>query len=152
MLHSMGSPFEEYYKQRRLPDESRDISGRIKMHTLDDFELHPGWRSPKQVADSMHLHDRLYRSKWRVHSIRLNRYCRIGLLDRRRRSRGYEYRLTEKGEHRLLYFWKKFDYGLSRNSPEDLKQWLLMDDRNTKILNRHLDILIRKKEELERQS
>ena len=152
MLHSMGSPIEEHFKQRRMPYGSRGPSRRIKMHTLEDFEFNPGWRSPKQVAASMHLDDLLYRSKWRVLSIRLNRYFRQGLLERKPRSRGYEYSLTEKGEYRLLFFWRKFDYGLSKNSPNYKEQWFLMDDRNTKILNRHLDILIRKKAELDRQS
>ena len=87
-----------------------DLSGRIKMETLEQVylsQITEGWCS----APNLHVvlgEGHLYRSGWRCISIRLLRYCRQGLLLRRRNGRRYEYRLSEKGEDRLLYLYEKF--------------------------------------------
>ena len=40
----------------------------------------------------------------------LLRLYRQGLLERRRRSKSFEYCITDRGESRLVYLWKKLGY------------------------------------------
>jgi len=53
---------------------------------------------------------------------------------------------------RVLFFWDKFDYGVSRNSPKGREVWLILNALEIEIRERMTESLVRKKEELERQS
>lgn len=91
------------------PMEDVDLSGAIKMMTLEDVlfrQLEEGWCSPYDLYENSRSYNR-YRLKSKCFSIRLLRYCRMGLLRRKRRNGIFVYTLSEKGEDRLLYLWKK---------------------------------------------
>ena len=101
-------------KQRKypVPLDDVDLSGRIKMETLEEVfleELIYGWCTAKDLFKYTVLGAEPYQSKWRCISIRLLRYHRSGLLTRRRKGRRFEYRLSEKGEDRLHYLWTRFN-------------------------------------------
>jgi hypothetical protein len=101
----------EKIRQYPIPLEDVDLSGRVKMETLEAVlleQLSHDWCTPKRLNEETILGANLYQSEWRCISIRLLRYYRQGLLRRRRKGRTYEYQISEKGEDRLLYLWKKF--------------------------------------------
>lgn len=94
-----------------VPLEDVDLSGRIKMETLEEIlyeQSEKGWCSSKYMYKNSFGIDHRYKSRSKCISIRFLRYYRAGLLKRQRRGRGFVYNLSEKGEDRLLYFWEKF--------------------------------------------
>jgi hypothetical protein len=95
----------------RPPLEDVDLSGKVKLETLEEVLLEQkmnGWCTAKDLYQHSTLGAYLYQSEWRCISIRLLRYWRAGLLIRRRKGRRFKYRLSEKGENRLIYLWEKF--------------------------------------------
>lgn len=83
-----------------------DRSGMIKLSTLQSLIFE--WKSAKELGKNPLFLSNPYRSGWRCLSIRLLRYTREGLLQRRRVGRCYEYKISLKGEDRLCYLWDKF--------------------------------------------
>jgi len=100
-------------KHRKYPIalDDVDLSGKIKMMTLEWVLLKQnikGWCSVMDLyRNPIFRLDHFYLSGSRCISIRLLRYYRAGLLQRRRKGRIFEYRLSRKGEDRLLYLWEK---------------------------------------------
>ena len=90
-----------------------DRSGRVKMDTLETVYLVQSledWCTIEDVYQELEcLAASPFESERRGVSMRLLRYKRQGLLIRRKIGcRLTEYKLSEKGEDRLIYFWKKF--------------------------------------------
>ena len=87
-----------------------DRSGKIKAMTLElfIFPILRDWRSAKELYDSSFFEALPYQSNWRSMSMRLLRYYRQGLLERKRYGRCYKYKLTFHGERRLNHLWEKF--------------------------------------------
>jgi hypothetical protein len=100
-------------KTRKYPIRMRpDLSGKVKMETLEAVLIEQtmnDWCSPKKLYEESILGIKILFSEWRCISIRLLRYYRQGLLRRRRKCRGYEYQLSDRGERRLVYFYRKFN-------------------------------------------
>jgi hypothetical protein len=95
----------------RLPLEDVDLSGKVKLETLEEVLLEQkvnGWCTAKDLYQHSTLGVYLYQSEWRCISMRLLRYWRAGLLIKKRKGRRFQYRLSEKGENRLIYLWEKF--------------------------------------------
>ena len=97
----------------RISLEGIDRSGRVKFYTLETIymvQIVKGWCHADDAYDRL---DEIavvpFESGRRGVSMRLLRYKRQGLLIRRKiRGRLTEYMLSQKGENRLIYFWKKF--------------------------------------------
>ncbi|MFQ5969418.1 MAG: hypothetical protein ACE5J2_02855 [Nitrososphaerales archaeon] len=88
-----------------------DLTGKLKINTLEFFAFNHGWHSSKVLYCNPVLRGLYFvGSGWRCLSMRLLRYYRDGLLLRRRGSRSFEYCITWKGEDRLIHLWKKLGY------------------------------------------
>lgn len=90
-----------------------DRSGRVKMDTLEIVYLVQSvedWCTVEDVYQELEeMATSPFESGRRGVSMRLLRYKRQGLLIRRKiGGRLTEYKLSQKGEDRLIYFWKKF--------------------------------------------
>lgn len=98
-------------KNRKFPQPLMhvDKSGIIKVKTLEFFvfDYTHDWKSAKEFSKDPVFEAYLYCSGWRCLSIRLQRYWRQGLIDRKRFGRCYKYKLAFKGEQRLCHQWKK---------------------------------------------
>lgn len=78
-----------------------------KLQTLEYFVVTPGWHSAEEVQnDSL-------ASRWegaapesRSVKMRLLRYSRMGLLAKTKVGRRWKYRVTTRGEERLLHLWR----------------------------------------------
>lgn len=112
------------------------------MDTLEYFAYHPGWHASKQVEKDLMLGRLKMPEQSRAIQMRLLRYSRQGLLARRRVERGYEYRLTTKGENRLFYFWEKLP------EPNDSKASDLEVQRFEQRLSLKLSLLENRRREL----
>ncbi|MGD1055356.1 MAG: hypothetical protein ABR867_04655 [Nitrososphaerales archaeon] len=96
---------------------SADLVGRYqppwetKARTLEFYVLHEGWHRPKELIENALAGERESlppeRSSVKVRHLR---YFRLGLLERRRARRGFEYTITTRGEKRLLHLWKSRGY------------------------------------------
>lgn len=90
-----------------------DRSGKVKMETLETIYLVQSYKKWCTVEDVYQFLESLaaepFASGRRGVSMRLLRYNRQGLLIRRKiRGRLTQYKLSQKGEDRLIYFWNKF--------------------------------------------
>ncbi len=82
-----------------------------KLRTLEFFTIYGKWiRPPELIEDPLAGEKQTLPPKVKSVSVRLLRYFRQGLLERRRVGDGYEYRITYKGEKRLLYLWRSKGY------------------------------------------
>jgi len=106
---------DKLYGMKRKPMRKPDRSGKIKMQTLQHMELNP-WCSALEMSRDPIFSVPSYSPVEKLLSIRLMRYYREGLLQRRRRKRGFEYHLTGKGEDRLIFLWHKHNYGISSDT------------------------------------
>lgn len=106
--HPASSPKKFMYRTS-LVDSDR--SGRVKMETLETVYLVQSFKKWCTAEDVLEfLSTPPFDSGKRGVSMRLLRYKRQGLLIRRKwEGRLTEYKLSEKGEDRLIYFWKKFN-------------------------------------------
>ena len=106
-----------------------DRSGIIKIKTLENLVFNgiQNWVSAKELSMNPVFDAYPYLSGWRCLSIRLQRYWRQGLLERKRFGRCFKYRITFKGAQRLCYLWRK--HGLL-SSPKDAS--LTDEERETK--------------------
>jgi hypothetical protein len=149
--HPLASNKGSEYYPPYLP---REPAGRVKLETLEFFAYSAGWHRPAELRQDILAPkgDLLVQGTRRV-EVRLLRYTRMGLLERRRASeshagtRGYEYRLTLKGEKRLLYIWKDMGF-LNQDkakSLEDLKIIQIRLDLKDLILKKHLEKLFTKR-------
>jgi N-glycosylase/DNA lyase len=91
-----------------------DRSGRVKMDTLEVVYLvqsYKGWCTTEDAYRELaSFVASPFASGRRGVSMRLLRYKRQGLLIRIKiDGRLTEYKLSKKGEDRLIYFWKKFN-------------------------------------------
>jgi hypothetical protein len=102
-------------KNRKFPFryEKLDLSGKVKMDTLREILF---WEfgydrgcTARDLYEKTLLGVGAKVSEWRYISMRLLRYYRMGLLKRKKYFGEYQYTLSEKGENRLIYFWKRFD-------------------------------------------
>jgi hypothetical protein len=130
-----------------------DLTGKVKMETLQFFAFSLGWHSPKDAYADPFLEEPLYESEWRCLSIRLLRYYRQGLLRRRRRSRSFEYSITTKGEDRLIYLWEKLGYlDFDRKLTEPEKRLVEIRARKAiSILKKHEAIIDAKEVSLDQE-
>jgi len=96
--------------QRKFPVAQKDADppGLAKKDTLEFFLINPGWHPPSDLKDDPVLGSLLPPEESRAIQMRLMRYVRQGILIRRKASRGFEYKLTLKGEDRVFYLWDKF--------------------------------------------
>lgn len=97
----------------RISLEGIDRSGRVKMDTLEIVYLvqsYKGWCTAEDAYRELaYFAASPFASGRRGVSMRLLRYKRQGLLIRIKiEGRLTEYKLSQKGEDRLIYFWKKF--------------------------------------------
>lgn len=104
-----------------------DRSGRVKMDTLETVYLVQSFKDWCTVEDVYleleYVAASPFESGRRGVSMRLLRYKRQGLLIRRKiGGRLTEYKLSQKGENRLIYFWKKF------NLLDPLPEWQFMGE------------------------
>ena len=112
-----------------------DRSGRVKMDTLEIVYLvqsYKGWCTAEDAYRELESFAASpFASGRRGVSMRLLRYKRQGLLIREKiQGRLTEYKLSKKGEDRLMYFWKKF----SLLSPPPRWQFMGEEGRNGKEL------------------
>lgn len=110
----------------KVPVVDIDRSGTVKAQTLSYFSTYEGWYSAKELLK----HPRLgrYLSKVpddRAIQMRLLRYSKLGILERRKVSREYQYRITTAGEKRMLYLWEKLGYLDPSRANTDLQKKLM---------------------------
>ncbi|HYB75714.1 MAG TPA: hypothetical protein VEC08_02025 [Nitrososphaerales archaeon] len=98
------------FKSKRYPYPSYDVdlTGFVKIRTLEFFVMNQGWHTPERFQREVAL------GKWedlyplsRAVEMRFLRYTRSDLLERRKTGRRYEYTITRKGEQRWIYLLKK---------------------------------------------
>jgi len=95
-----------------LSDPLVDPPSLRKMTTLEFLFLHEGWHESSKIKADPDLRSISQEpSADRSIQMRLVRYCRQGLVRRKRVGHGYAYHLTPKGEDRLFYLWEKFGVG-----------------------------------------
>jgi len=90
-----------------IPLMKIDRSGMIKLLTLETLIFE--WKSAKELLNDSIFETYIYLSDWRCLSMRLLRYYRQGLLQRKKVGHCYKYKLSIKGEDRLYYLWNKFN-------------------------------------------
>jgi uncharacterized protein YwgA len=81
-----------------------DHSGLVKLRTLEFFVMNEGWHTPEGFRSEVAL------DKWedifpysKAVQMRFLRYTRLGLLERRKVGRKYEYEITVRGERRWIH-------------------------------------------------
>jgi hypothetical protein len=110
--HIESSANDNFTYRTSLMDVDR--SCRVKMETLESIYLVQSFKDWCTVEDVYRELEYVaaspFESGRRGVSMRMLRYKRQGLLIRRKiGSRLTEYKLSQKGEDRLIYFWKKFN-------------------------------------------
>jgi hypothetical protein len=126
-----------------VPNADVDLSGVVKEQTLEYFLLNPGWHRTVEIRRDSYLTDIVSPEESRAIQMRLVRYTRQGLLERRKRTNGFEYQISMKGEDRLFYLWDKF--GETRVDSNLTEQERLtsekLNDLKLTVLKRRLRIL-----------
>jgi hypothetical protein len=137
----------EMAKRNTLEFMDVDRSGRVKADTLEFFLINPGCHSVKTLNSDPILCNPYTPEVDSYLQMRLLRYTRDGLLKRQKVSRRYKYIITERGEDRLFYLWKKLGY---LNTDENLSQEEKMhvSDR----LNMKISVLKARKMKIEQES
>ena len=146
-------PLQLHESRTSLVDS--DSSGRVKMETLETVYLVQSFKKWCTAEDVLeYLSTPPFDSGKRGVSMRLLRYKRQGLLIRRKwGGRLIEYKLSEKGEDRLIYFWKKFNLletplGRQDEGEKGRVEKELADERRSmckKILNNQIERLKKNK-------
>jgi hypothetical protein len=124
-------------KARRpsVPLVNLDRSGRVKADTLEFFATKPGWHSPSDLQlDPLlgAIYSRFPDNK--SIQMRLLRYCRLGILKRKRVGRRYLYSITRVGKKRLVYLWEKLGYLNQANATTE-KEGNLFDARREVVIS-----------------
>jgi hypothetical protein len=93
-----------YPRKYPYPAYDVDHSGLVKLRTLEFFVLNEGWHTPEGFRSDASL------DKWedifpysKAVQMRFLRYTRLGLLERKKVSRNYEYEITMRGEQRWIH-------------------------------------------------
>jgi len=97
-------PPEEYYLPRLRKMSPRDNS-ETKMLTLESFV--DDWHDVGYLLEREIPYPKPRRLAWINASMKVMRYHKAGLLDRRRWGHRYQYVLTERGRRRLLNLYEK---------------------------------------------
>jgi hypothetical protein len=99
--------------------------------------LHSGWHKPKELIENPHAGERPgLPPDASLVKVRLLRYWRMGLLDRRKSGKGYEYSISERGEGYLLHVFETKGLLDSRESMTEPERQLLRVRRELyEILN-----------------
>ena len=103
-------PVRARLKRYPFPVWDVDRTGNVKRRTLEFFVFNEGWHTAERIRREPGLDtwEDIYPDT-RAVSIRLLRYTRAGLLQRREiRPHWYEYTITMEGERRWMFLAKKF--------------------------------------------
>jgi len=104
----MSSSREDLVKKYPFPTFEVDLSGDIMLNTLEHFAFTNEWNTKKQFLEDPVVAGWENPEPGTRVNVRLMRYTRAGLLQRRR-SGGkyeYEYRLSPKGLNRYVFMLK----------------------------------------------
>lgn len=140
-------PREDIEKKLKFPTFEVDLSGDIMIKTLEHFAFTRKWHTKEQfLADPAVAEWENPTPGTRV-NVRLLRYTRAGLLNRRRNEGRYEYeyRLSPKGVDRYIYMLK--DRGLL--NPANVKSAL---ERETMLLRLAVVKLLRNQRKVDLES
>ncbi|MGD0319343.1 MAG: hypothetical protein ABSB56_06595 [Nitrososphaerales archaeon] len=101
-------PRENRVRKYPFPTFEVDLSGSIKLRTLEHFAYASTWHTRKQFLKDPVVAEWENLTPGKRTNVRLLRYYRAGLLNRRRKEGRYEYeyRLSPKGEDRYIYMLK----------------------------------------------
>ena len=95
-------------KKYPFPTFGVDLSGDIMLGTLEYFAYAGGWRTKKQFLEDLEVASWENPTPGTRVNVRLLRYTRAGLLERRKKKKKYEYeyRLSSKGLDRYIFMLK----------------------------------------------
>lgn len=94
--------------ERKYPFPSYTVEpNEAKLQTLEYFVVTPGWHSAEEVRnDSLASGWEGAAPESRSVKMRLMRYSRMGLLAKMKKGRRFDYRVTTRGQERLLHLWR----------------------------------------------